>query len=115
MYLNAFLEIGYSSKKPTYSNTCMVFITIVLPELCIYHAFFFFSYYLVFPLKDPHNLNVDVLALFLNSKCFHVLVMANPFFLNASLLPGNISKQKMYLHCTCGLRFKQKTQFCTTA
>lgn len=31
-------------------------------------------------LKDPHNLNVDVLALLLKSKCFHVLVMVNPFF-----------------------------------
>lgn len=46
---------------------------------------FFFSFCLFFgylDFKDPHNLNVDVLALLLNSKCFHVLVMVNPFSLN---------------------------------
>lgn len=37
--------------------------------------------YVVSPPKDPHYLNVDVLALLHNSKCFHVLVVVNPFSL----------------------------------
>lgn len=58
------------------------FCSLIIRTLCI-PCFYslHFSFYLVPPLEDPHNLNVDVLALLPNSKCFHVLVVVNPFFL----------------------------------
>jgi len=76
MLLNVLLEINYSSKKPTYSN---IHVCLLHYQNHAYYAIFLFSK-ISLSGKDPHNLNVDVLALFLNSKCFHVLVMVNPFY-----------------------------------